>query len=127
MDEDFESNDKKPEQKESSKEVQKNASYFSILYWQTYFEINQYQLYNRFKIITNFQDMKITPLIQEKTELYGPFWIATSLIFCLFAFGNLSGAHLNENYEYQFLSKAFLIVYGYLLMIPLLLYFVLKF
>lgn len=127
MDEDFESNETKETPKPTSQDLQKTASYFSILYWQTYFEINQYELYNRLKIITNIQDMKITPHIQEKTELYGPFWIATSLIFCLFAFGNLSGAHLNETYEYQFLSKAFLMVYGYLTIIPLLLYFVLKF
>ena len=38
--------------------------------------------------------------ITEKIELYGPFWIATCLIFCLFAFGNLSASGIVENYEY---------------------------
>ena len=59
--------------------------------------------------------------------MYGPFWIATCLIFCLFAFGNLSGSGIVDNYEYELLSKAFSLVYGYLLLVPFITYCVVKF
>lgn len=78
--------------KETQKGSQKSSSYFSIDYWQTYFEINQYELYDRLRILVDVQKMNIYDSIKQKPELYGPFWIATSLIFCLFICGNLSGS-----------------------------------
>lgn len=71
--------------------------------------------------------MDISDNIINKTELYGPFWIVTSLIFCLFAFGNLSGSNVLENYQYSFISSAISVVYGYFFIVPLLIYFIMKF
>lgn len=64
-------------------------------------------------IITNPNKMVIADVLKEKPDLYGPFWIATSLIFCLFAFGNLSGIFGTGSYSYDFIGSAASCVYGY--------------
>lgn len=71
--------------------------------------------------------MDISENVKNKPELYGPFWIVTSLIFCLFAFGNLSGSNILSSYKYSFISSAISVVYGYFFIVPLLIYFIMKF
>lgn len=113
--------------KEQVQAPSQTKSYFSIEYWQTYFEINQYELLDRLKILTDPKQLVIFEEIKKKPELYGPFWIATSLIFCLFIFGNLSATGQQSSYDYEILSKAVTAIYGYCLFIPVLHYFVMKF
>lgn len=64
-------------------------------------------------IITNPNKMIIADLVTEKPDLYGPFWIATSLVFCLFAFGNLSRIFGTGIYSYDLIGSAASCVYGY--------------
>ncbi len=71
--------------------------------------------------------MELHSQIQTKPELYSPFWISVTLVFCLFAFGNLSGLGKVENYDYAYLSMAFSVVFGFILIVPFLLYFFIKF
>ena len=63
-------------------------------------------------LITNPNKLIIADVIVEKPDLYGPFWIATSLIFCLFAFGNLSGIFGTGIYSYDLIGSAASCVYG---------------
>ncbi|KAG0649093.1 YPT-interacting 5 [Hyphodiscus hymeniophilus] len=75
----------------------------------------------------NFLDV-----LEGNPDLYGPFWIATTVVFILFLGGTISeylartGA---EHYAYNFklLSGAAGLVYGYTLVIPVVLFLALKY
>lgn len=79
---------------------------------QTYFDVNQYEIKDRLMIITNPNKLVIADVLMEKPDFYAPFWIATSLIFCLFAFGNLSGIYGKGVYSYDLIGSAASCVYG---------------
>ncbi len=128
MDEEFEGRNEQIAKDVEKKENPSYHSYFNIKYWQTYFDINQYELYDRLQNIVNPQRMEISEHVKQKPELYAPFWISTSLIFCLFACGNLSGVNSNQTgYNYGMISSAISVIYGYVLIVPLLVYLILKF
>ena len=88
------------------------SSLFTFNYLQSYFDVNQHEIKDRLLIITNPNKMIIANVLAEKPDLYGPFWIATSLIFCLFAFGNLSGIFGSGGYSYDLIGSAASCVYG---------------
>ena len=86
--------------------------FMNISFWQAYFDVNQYEIKDRLMVLANPNNLMISGFIDDKTELYGPFWIATSLIFCLFAFGNLTRLYENQPYSYEFISSAASCIYG---------------
>ncbi|KAM3065515.1 hypothetical protein ACMFMF_011000 [Clarireedia jacksonii] len=75
----------------------------------------------------NFLDV-----LEGNPDLYGPFWIATTVIFILFMGGTVS-LYLAErgdgNFAYDFglLSGAAGLIYGYTFIIPILLFLALKY
>ncbi|KAF2424938.1 Yip1-domain-containing protein [Tothia fuscella] len=74
----------------------------------------------------NFLDV-----LEGNPDLYGPFWIATTVVFILFMTGTISWKLASsgvEHYSYDFslLSGAAGLIYGYTLIIPILLWATLK-
>jgi hypothetical protein len=102
------------------------ASYMSITYWQQYFDFTQFEILERLSNTVHPQKMSIFESIKAKPDLYVPFWVASSLIFCLFAFGNLSGTGIIDHYNYDYIGSAISLLYGYLIFVPLIVYFVSK-
>mmetsp|Transcript_28694 Transcript_28694/g.33884 ORF Transcript_28694/g.33884 Transcript_28694/m.33884 type:complete len:175 (+) Transcript_28694:183-707(+) len=62
-------------------------------------------------------------LIGDTPDLYGPFWIATTLIFVIAVTSNLSRS-ISDGYDYDFelVTKCLSLVYGYLLCWPALVF-----
>ena len=89
-----------------------NKRFMNISFWQTYFDVNQYEIKDRLMVLSNPNNLMISGFIDDKQELYGPFWIATSLIFCLFAFGNLTRLYMSQPYSYEFIGSAASCIYG---------------
>ncbi|KAJ8071323.1 hypothetical protein OCU04_001658 [Sclerotinia nivalis] len=75
----------------------------------------------------NFLDV-----LEGNPDLYGPFWIATTVIFILFMGGTVS-LYLAERgegkfaYDFGLLSGAAGLIYGYTFIIPILLFLALKY
>jgi len=75
----------------------------------------------------NFLDV-----LEGNPDLYGPFWIATTVVFILFLGGTIS-QYLAEKegakfaYDFTLLSGAAGLVYGYTLVIPVVLFLALKY
>ena len=64
-------------------------------------------------------------------DLYGPFWIATTVVFILFLTGTISHKLATENkqhfeYDFKLLSGAAGLIYGYTLFVPLALWAALR-
>jgi len=66
-------------------------------------------------------------------DLYGPFWVLTTLIFCLYVFSSLAHSivsYLSDesiDYEFTLLSTAFALIYAYGLGWPALLWVALRY
>jgi len=75
----------------------------------------------------NFLDV-----LEGNPDLYGPFWIATTVVFILFLGGTIS-KYLQDNegvrfaYDFTLLSGAAGLIYGYTLVIPVILFLALKY
>lgn len=70
--------------------------------------------------------------VGKKPDLWGPMWISTTIIFILFAGGNLSRFLLAEDkkhfkYEYNYMYVAFVLVYAMAFIVPSLLGLFIKF
>jgi len=74
-------------------------------------------------------------LMGNNPDLYGPFWIATTLVFIMAATGNVANyltalrKHEVDNWKYEFKNMPFAAgaIYGFLTVIPLLLWAVLRY
>ena len=68
--------------------------------------------------------------IEEKPELYGPFWTFTTIIFLITVIGNLNGylsSNNNFSSNFDFMPYAALFIYGFGFGVPFLIYLVSKF
>ncbi|KAK7928219.1 Protein YIP5 [Apiospora marii] len=75
----------------------------------------------------NFLDV-----LEGNPDLYGPFWIATTVVFILFIAGTISQWNAMSGngpflYDFRLLSGAAGLIYGYTLVIPVLLFGALKY
>lgn len=103
---------KEPAKNEPVQQKTNYASYFSTVFWSEYFDINQTEMFERILIVAHPQKMNLGSIIKTKPELYGPFWICSTIIFCLFAFGNLSSYLVGHPYSYEYISSASFLMYG---------------
>lgn len=79
-------------------------------------------------------DGKFIPGLQNNPDFYGPFWIPTTVIFCLFATSTIaesialkwSGKTI-DSFDITVLTFAALIVYSYVAALPFILYLVSKY
>lgn len=105
---------------------------FSWEYWQLYFDIDQFELKSRITASLNPMNPIFQTLIEEKPDLYGPFWLATMLVFLLSVSGNFANllwfmlihSHTKDEpqdnlYDFQNIGSAVCVIYGSLIFFPL--------
>lgn len=69
-------------------------------------------------------------LIKNNPDMYGPFWIASTLVFSITFSSHIAGYLISGqtfNYDVGKLSFAAAAIYGYLAFIPILLSFILRY
>lgn len=121
-----------------------DASIFSFAYYSNLFDVDTKQVLGRCLLALNpfsqthfFASDSADGIIgsgygDEKPDLYGPFWISTTVIFALFFSSSLTGVfysmYKGTKYEYKFevLSGAATILYSYTFIWPVLLYFIIR-
>lgn len=94
------------------------ASYLSVGFWADYFDVTETEIFDRVLTTLNPQRMNLGEAVKAKPELYGPFWISSTLIFCLFAFGNLSSFLVGGTYNYEYISSGASVMYGWAHQLP---------
>ncbi|KAG0580502.1 hypothetical protein M758_4G180200 [Ceratodon purpureus] len=108
--------------------------YFNVLSYRPYFNVDTVDVIDRIK-----DSLMVNVDFIEKTsynpDMYGPFWICSTLIFFTASLGNFAaylsyksktaGGHWH--YDISLMSSAALLFYGYICLVPLSLYFLLRY
>ncbi|KAI9105247.1 hypothetical protein DFS34DRAFT_598673 [Phlyctochytrium arcticum] len=108
--------------------------FWTLEYYAQYFNVNTSDVAQRI-IATIIPRQKFGDLIGSNPDLYGPFWITTTVIFMLFVTSTiagsiaafLSGTAPSYNYDMTLLSVAASTLYFYTSAIPLLIWVVLRY
>ena len=110
-------------------EGEKKPSKFSFSFWSHYFDLEEEDIKERLKATTKMSDKTLSDVLEKDgDDLYGPFWIATTLVVLLFIGGNLSRIIMRSeaNYDYQLLGMACVWVYYYWIIASVILLALLK-
>lgn len=74
------------------KKAMNNALGFIALdYWKKYFDVTQYEVYERIVATLNPISPAFSAIIDNKVDFYGPFWICALLVFVYSVAGTLGG------------------------------------
>eukprot|EP00040_Diaphanoeca_grandis_P027931 m.160091 g.160091 ORF g.160091 m.160091 type:complete len:327 (-) comp31170_c1_seq10:442-1422(-) len=102
------------------------ATCLSLDFYKPYFNVDTEQVV--FRIKSSFWPYKNTFLrsIEGKGDLYGPFWVATTLIFVIALAGNIvdynnsfkKGEQDAWHYDFDKVSLAATLIYGYVSLVP---------
>mmetsp|Transcript_37748 Transcript_37748/g.42753 ORF Transcript_37748/g.42753 Transcript_37748/m.42753 type:complete len:301 (+) Transcript_37748:60-962(+) len=114
-----------------NREIDPNASCTQVDYYRGYFDLDSDELFRRMKLsLTPWKATRENFLNRQPVDMYGPFWIATTLIFSLTASGNLSAYFTGENVDWSSESTkivtAMMIIYSFISFCPLVFYFMLR-
>ncbi|CAO3695980.1 unnamed protein product [Rhizopus stolonifer] len=97
---------------------------WSVEYYATFFDVDTTQVIERcLKSVYPVGDFAADTL-QNQPDLYGPFWVATSVVFSLFVCSSLAGslaayiAGTSYVYDFTLLSFAVVDVYTYAFLCP---------
>lgn len=102
---------------------------FSVAFYKPYFDVDLDHVVARLKSALLFCPASGTPflqLIDGRPDAYGPFWLATTLVFAiavtshlgaLFAFDGEKGDEFE--YDFEVVTTCASVVYGYLFLVPL--------
>ncbi|KAH9826116.1 protein YIP5-like [Teratosphaeria destructans] len=96
---------------------------WSLAFYQQFFDVDTSQILHRCRS-TLYPRQNFLDVLEGNPDLYGPFWIATTVVVILFLTGTIS-AYLAEKgqghfaYDFSLLSGAAGLIYGYTLFIPL--------
>ena len=96
---------------------------WSIGFYQQFFDVDTDQILHRCRAAL-FPKQNFLDVMEGNPDLYGPFWIATTVVVILFMTGTIS-QYLNYMgkdhfaYDFRLLSGAAGLIYGYTLFIPL--------
>ncbi|XP_057866774.2 uncharacterized protein LOC131074220 isoform X2 [Cryptomeria japonica] len=109
--------------------------FFSIASYRPYFNIDTYDVVERTMATLYAQRGDFLEKIQHNPDLYGPAWISTTLVFMVTALGNYAsylsygqGKHTKDwYYDINYVSWAAFVIYGYICLVPLGYYFLLKY
>eukprot|EP00250_Pteridium_aquilinum_P003126 c13458_g1_i1 orf=117-959(-) len=103
---------------------------FKITTYQPYFNVDTTEVLQRILLSFSLNHGEFMATTSHNPDLYGPFWICTTLIFVASAFGNYA-TYFSNSTSWQFdISKfnwAAGLFYGYTFLLPLALYFFLKY
>ncbi|KAK9389303.1 hypothetical protein V1515DRAFT_595474 [Lipomyces mesembrius] len=106
-------------------------SIWTIHFYAQFFNVETSDVLQRC-IYALYPRVSFVDTVGDNPDLYGPFWIASTVILVLFFSSTLAGAIASHvagiRYEYNFgiLSAAAALMYGYTFVIPILLWAVLK-
>ncbi|MCJ1223732.1 hypothetical protein MMC12_000375 [Toensbergia leucococca] len=114
-----------PTQSQSSKRF-----LWSLSFYAQYFDVDTAEVLRRCAA-TLYPRTPFLDILDGNPDLYGPFWIATTVIFILFLAGTISKyltIHTGHRFQYDFrlLSGAAGLIYGYTGLVPVGLWGVLK-
>ncbi|XP_053549416.1 protein YIPF1 [Bombina bombina] len=106
----------------------KLAPFWTFEYYQTFFDVDTYQVLDRIKgSLLPIPGRNFVRLyVRSNPDLYGPFWICATLVFCITISGNLSNflLHLGRpdyHYvpEFRKVSIAATAIFAYAWLVPL--------
>ncbi|KAF5739852.1 protein YIPF1 isoform X3 [Tripterygium wilfordii] len=106
---------------------------FTVAAYKPYFDVDTSDVLERIKDSLFPFKGSFTEKISDKPDLYGPFWICTTLIFVAASIGTFVTyiAHKLKNKEWEYdinlVTWSAGLFYGYVVIIPLALYVVLKY
>lgn len=108
----------------------KRGYLWSIAFYGQFFDVDTAQIVTRCKS-TLYPRSNFLDVLDGNPDLYGPFWIATTVVVILFLTGTISSylAHTGKGhfaYDFKLLSGAAGLIYGYTIFVPLGLWAVLK-
>ncbi|KAK9383829.1 uncharacterized protein V2V93DRAFT_362824 [Kockiozyma suomiensis] len=107
------------------------VSIWSIRFYQQFFDVETGDVTRRC-LYALYPRVSFLETIGDNPDLYGPFWIASTVIVVLFFSSTIAGAIASHvagvRYEYNFglLSAAAALMYGYTFVVPIILWGVLK-
>jgi len=104
----------------SAPNSQQSHAFYSLDYYMQFFNVDTDDVMKRMG--RSFMPWKndFFEFLQSNPDLYGPFWIATTVVFVMFVTGNISGSVLasikEQEYtaDFQMLSLAATSVYSYI-------------
>jgi hypothetical protein len=114
------------------KNITSGFGLFGLDFWKIYFDVNQFEIKDRFLAALNPLNAKFLNLITNKVDFYAPFWICALLVVVLSTSGHLAQALMHmmlnygsENYyqtgnEYNFENIGFAVslIFGSLVLFP---------
>lgn len=113
-----------------------SGGFWTLKYYQPLFDVDTVQVLNRLKgsLLPRPRGV-FFDLISQNPDLYGPFWISTTLIFCMAMTGNLASffafkpTDANPKWTYNFnqLTMAGSVVYSYVTLLPLMVWLLLRY
>jgi len=113
-----------------------SSSFWSIKYYQPLFDVDTAQVLNRIKgSLLPRPKGAFFEMVSANPDLYGPFWIATTLIFAMAITGNLASFFAfketvdNPTWKYDFKQLPFAgtVIYSYVTILPLVVWFGLRY
>ncbi|KND00148.1 uncharacterized protein SPPG_04489 [Spizellomyces punctatus DAOM BR117] len=117
-----------PQQQQTQAAPQARGGFWTVEYYSQYFNVDTTDVGQRI-VATVIPKQKFADVLGTNPDLYGPFWIATTVIFALFATSTVAGwiNHKEYTYDMTLLSLAVSTVYVYTSVVPLVLWGVLKY
>eukprot|EP00301_Raphidiophrys_heterophryoidea_P027817 c9837_g1_i1.p1 GENE.c9837_g1_i1~~c9837_g1_i1.p1 ORF type:complete len:311 (-),score=55.02 c9837_g1_i1:999-1898(-) len=120
-------------QSHSSPSFFTNSPAWSLLYYRPYFDVNTSQVIERLIAPLKVRN-KWSDAVGEKPDLYGPLWVATTLVFCMGVAGNVASAlafvasttRTEWTYDFTRVTLAATLVYGYVFVVPLMLWLAMR-
>lgn len=95
-----------------------------------YFDIETSDIKQRLFLSLNPCNRTFIELINKKPDLYGPFWIYTTLVFVIAASGSLTkylSGHREKEYFQEFVPLSASVIYGIGCVLPFIVYILMKF
>lgn len=97
----------------------------TITYYRPHFDVDTTDVVARLKkgLIPSRGENSLLAEVQQKPDLYGPFWVCTTLIFVIGASANFaSWVYWDENtswvYDFTLVTAAMAVAYGYVVGVP---------
>ncbi|XP_053503441.1 protein YIPF1 [Ictalurus furcatus] len=112
----------------------KSAAFWTLEFYQTFFNVDTYQVRDRIiSSVLPWRGKNFVRLhIRNNPDLYGPFWICATLVFAIGVSGNMSSflVHRGESHykyvpEFRKVTMAATAIYSYAWLVPLALWGVL--
>lgn len=90
------------------------CSILSIDYWREYFDVTEDEIVGKVRSALNPTTSEFEQKIDAKVDLYGPFWISTTLIFCLIVLPRLWDVLLfkQQAFDIAKVGYGFTLIYG---------------